>query len=485
MKILTKSPLATSIEPELLGDIEKRLDPFYYCHLKPLPKIKSEIVLLKEICNINPKREVKGLTDDMMVPYIGLPNTDEHIGTVINVEMRPYKEVKGRNIVFEKDILFARIEPSIYNRKYIYVDKLPQKYAFISTEFHVLEAKKGTNPKYIFWIIRMDFVYNQVFGKVKGTTGRRRLDKSELEEFKIPFPQAEIRDKIVKIMESAHHEKINKIKKSKELIGDLNRIVLNELGIKLPVLKNKKIYMAELEEDPEKRIEPFFYHPKYIKTLEALRMGKYSLMPLGKISKTIASGATPLAKGEDYTSKEEGVPFIRIVDIKDGEIDFTDVLYIKREVHEEMLKRSQLKPNDILLSIAGTIGVSTVVPDNIGEANINQALAKISLKNKIKLNENEIRLNPYYVSAFLNSDIGQILTERFSRPIVQANINLQEVSTIEIPIPPSEIQNKIANEVNKRKEESKRLKKEAEEVVKKAKKEVEKLIIGKWSHENL
>jgi len=480
MKIVNKSPLVSIIEPELLGDTERRLDPFYYCHLRSLPKIKSKIVLLKEICNINPKRKIKGLSEDTIVPYIGLPDTDEHTGAIINIELRPFKEVKGRNVAFENDILFARIEPSVYNLKYIYVDKLPdkQKYAFTSTEFYILESKKGVNPKYIFWIIRTDFVYNQVFGKVKGTTGRRRLDKSELEEFKIPFPSPEVRDKIVKIMENAHREKIEKIKKSKELIESLNEVVLNELDIKLPFFENEKIYPAELEKDPEKRLEPSFYHPKYIETLKALRNGKYPLLPLGKISKIIVSGATPLAKGDDYTSKEEGVPFIRIVDIRDGEIDLTNVLYIKREVHEGLLKRSQLKPKDVLLSIAGTIGVATVVPDNIGEANINQALAKITLKDKIKINRDEVELNPYYVSAFLNSSIGQILTERFSRPIVQANINLQEVSTIEIPIPPSEVQNKIAEEIIRRKKESKKLKKEAEEVVKIAKKEVEKMITG-------
>ena len=154
MKILTKTPLTTLIEPNLLGDAEKRLDAFYYCNLKFLPEIKSKLVLLKEICNINPKRRIESLPYDTIVPYIGLPDTDEHTGTVINIERRSYEQVKGRNIVLENDVLFARIEPSIYNQKYIYVDKLPekQKYAFTSTEFHVLESKKGINPRYIFWM---------------------------------------------------------------------------------------------------------------------------------------------------------------------------------------------------------------------------------------------------------------------------------------------------------------------------------------------
>ena len=472
MKILTKFPLATSIEPELLGNIEKRLDPFYYCHLKALPKIKSEIVLLKEICNINPKREVKRLTDDMMVPYIGLPNTDEHTGTVINVEMRPYKEVKGRNIVFEKDILFARIEPSIYNRKYIYVDKLPQKYAFTSTEFHILEAKKGINPKYIFWIIRIDFVYNQVFGKVKGTTGRRRLDKSELEEFKIPFPQTEIRYKLITIMEKAHKERIEKIKKSKKLINGINEILLEQLDLKLPSTKEKTIFLTMLEDESENRFDVFYYRPKYITLLDTIKKSKYEVKTLKQISKTIVNGQRPKG-GVKYI--KDGVPSIGGEHItSEGDFNFENIRYIPKEFHrQQKKKKSWIKPFDILIVKDGaTTGKVAIVSKDFPfqECNINEHVFRIEVKDDY---------NPYYIFSFLFSELGQEQINRLISGAAQKGITRDAIESVKIVLPSLEFQNKIANEVNKRKEESKRLKKEAEEVVKKAKKEVEKLIIGK------
>jgi len=60
----------------------------------------------------------------------------------------------------------------------------------------------------------------------------------------------------------------------------------------------------------------------------------------------------------------------------------------------------------------------------------------------------------------------------------QKGITRDAIESTKIIVPPLEIQNTIANEIRKRKEESKRLKKEAEEVVENAKKEVEKMITG-------
>ena len=54
---------------------------------------------------------------------------------------------------------------------------------------------------------------------------------------------------------------------------------------------------------------------------------------------------------------------------------------LKKEVHENELKRSQLNENDLVFTITGRLGSCALIPQNfIG--NINQHSVKISLKNK-------------------------------------------------------------------------------------------------------
>ncbi len=124
-----------------------------------------------------------------------MPQTDEHSKSIINVILRPYKEVKGRNIIYPNDLLFARIEPSIFNKKYILTKDLKgYDFAFTSTEFYIVKGKDIDN-EYLLANFLSDYVYKQVEGKTTGSTGRRRLDKSVFADLVFPFPKSRDRKK--------------------------------------------------------------------------------------------------------------------------------------------------------------------------------------------------------------------------------------------------------------------------------------------------
>lgn len=221
----------------------------------------------------------------------------------------------------------------------------------------------------------------------------------------------------------------------------------------------------------EGRFDAKYYNPFYQKVIKKLQTCKYELKSIGElVVQPITSGATPRAKGEAYTTPEEGIPFIRIVNVKNGEIILDDVLYIKPEIHNKMLKRTQLKPNDVLVSIAGTIGNTAIVPQDLGEANINQAIALLRLKRAIALkSKKEVELLPEYVALFLGSIYGKAQMEKISRPGAQANINTTELESILVPVPPTEIQQAMIDEFGKKKEEASRLRLKANGIISSAK----------------
>jgi len=471
MSALRTLPLTALIDPDLLDDARKRLDPFYYCNVRSLPKIESELVLLKDICNINPKREIKELANDAPVPYVGLPDTDVHTAAIRTIQYRSYEKVKGRNIIFEDDVLFARIEPSIYNRKYIYVDKLPhkQKYAFTSGEFHVLEAKPGVNPKYVFWIIRTDFVYNQVFGRVKGTTGRRRVDKSELELFRIPFPSPEIREKLVNTMETAHSEKTEKMKKSRELIEGISAFVLEQLGLKLQSARMTISFWVNVQENSQSRLDVKYYDSRYSKLLNAIQSSHYEVQSLKQISKAILTGQRPKG-GVKYI--HDGVPSVGGEHItSEGDFNFEHIRYIPKNFHHK-LKNSSIRSSDILVVKDGaTTGKVAIVSEHypFKESNINEHVFKIEIKECY---------NPYYVFSYLFSSLGQEQIKRVISGAAQKGITRQAIENLKIIVPPSEIQDRIGKQVKNSKENSSMLQQEAQEVAERAKYQVEKMIVG-------
>jgi type I restriction enzyme S subunit len=157
-------------------------------------------------------------------------------------------------------------------------------------------------------------------------------------------------------------------------------------------------------------------------------------IPLNDLCTLITKGTTPTTVGYSYT--DSGVNFIKIESILEGEINLEKAAFISLECNEA-LKRSQLKENDILISIAGALGVVTTVRNKILPANTNQALSIVRLDNELQRD---------YVKSFLKSN--QISSEisKIKAGAAQPNISLSQVSNFRILIPlnPQE-QQKIAS----------------------------------------
>lgn len=141
---------------------------------------------------------------------------------------------------------------------------------------------------------------------------------------------------------------------------------------------------------------------------------------LGEMASLITKGTTPLNK-----SNTGEVNFVKIesIDEASGEISITQK--ITNEEHEGYLRRSQLKENDILFSIAGTLGRVTSVESSILPANTNQALAIIRLKNG----------DLQYVKTYLKGKAVSDYIKKNPTIGAQSNLSLEQVGSIEIALP--------------------------------------------------
>lgn len=152
---------------------------------------------------------------------------------------------------------------------------------------------------------------------------------------------------------------------------------------------------------------------------------------LGKFIQKMASGATPTVQEEEkyYSDKENGIPFIRVQNLSPtNELQLDDLKYINRETHDNYLKRSQVKEDDLLVKITGVgrMAVASVAPKNF-EGNTNQHLVVIKTENK-QVSET--------LATFLNTDIGEKLATRRStggtRPALDYNA-LRSIPIVYLP----------------------------------------------------
>ena len=158
---------------------------------------------------------------------------------------------------------------------------------------------------------------------------------------------------------------------------------------------------------------------------------------LGDICEKITKGTTPSTYGYPFISS--GVNYIKAESItKEGRINPSSFVYISEEAHQK-LKRSQIKLNDVLFTMAGIfLGKVAILKDkSMLPANTNQAVAIIRISYRCA--------NPFYVYYFLQQDSITRYVNSSTGQSAQPNINLNEISNLRIRLPSIDIQNCIVN----------------------------------------
>lgn len=244
---------------------------------------------------------------------------------------------------------------------------------------------------------------------------------------------------------------------------DLNHTAFKSIEILLSDYLNEQKKIAEILNAIDDKIEN---NLAINKTLEEMAMalykhwfvdfgpfqdGEFVTSELGMIPKgwevkrlddfidVLSKGTTPRMK--DVEGLDRKIPFLKVKDINsDGEINLKGLELIPEEIHLKDLKRSILLENDLLFSIAGTIGRVSIVTENLNNSNCNQALAFIRLKEKEKF-----KAIFYY---WLKSDEVQNRIQNSVVQGVQANISLTVLKELEIIKPSEEVVNYFSSEVN-------------------------------------
>ena len=168
-------------------------------------------------------------------------------------------------------------------------------------------------------------------------------------------------------------------------------------------------------------------------------MDGWKKVKLSEITSVITKGTTPTTIGYSFT--EEGINFIKIESITSHGYFLPDKMeHISDECNEKM-KRSQLQENDILFSIAGAIGRTSIVPKHILPANTNQALSII------RLNTQDIL--PEFLATCLKSESVYKQFEKRKQGVAQLNLSLKDISELEIIYPNVRVQEELLSVLGK------------------------------------
>ncbi|WP_410531956.1 restriction endonuclease subunit S [Streptococcus salivarius] len=217
------------------------------------------------------------------------------------------------------------------------------------------------------------------------------ITKNDVEKFKISFPSLEEQSAISSLFRLLD-----------DLLASYKDNLANYQSLKASMLS--KMFPKSGHTVPEIRLDGF--------------EGEWDLIKLGDFCDLITKGTTGKSQSEQGM-----VNFVKVENLKDNEI--YPIVKISEEEHFGSLKRSILYEGDILFSIAGTLGRTAIVKNNILPANTNQALAIIR----------GYKLDAYFLLVVLSGEVVKDYIRKNPTVGAQPNLSLEQVSSLKIKIP--------------------------------------------------
>ena len=123
---------------------------------------------------------------------------------------------------------------------------------------------------------------------------------------------------------------------------------------------------------------------------------------------------------------ETGVRYLQGFNVRPNKIDLDRTTWVTKSFHDKN-KKSQLREGDLLVVQSGHIGTAAVVPAEAVGSNCHALIICRFLRDKV---------NPQFVSQYLNSEIGRLRLRGLEVGSSLPHINTSELGKFRLPLPP-------------------------------------------------
>lgn len=191
-------------------------------------------------------------------------------------------------------------------------------------------------------------------------------------------------------------------------------------------LEIASVMLSDLNE--ETRLDAEYYRPEALSYLDYLEEKKS--VPISSVAKFVVGPFGSTVTVDKYVD-EEIYSYIRNQDIKNFVVNKPEA-HISKELFEK-LKQFHIQEDDLFVTVVGTLGKVAIV-------------RKKDTNSIFSCKSTLIRctdIDPYYLTAYMNSRVGQTLLLRCKRGAIQEGLNLFDIKTLKVAIPSKQFQEKL------------------------------------------
>ena len=139
-----------------------------------------------------------------------------------------------------------------------------------------------------------------------------------------------------------------------------------------------------------------------------------------------------LPKGFYVTDMHTNHPYIRVIDMREGYVDTSELKYVPDEAFAA-IQNYRIYKDDIYISVAGTLGIVGQIPAYLDGANLTENANRIT----------NIKCNVKYLMYWLMSSIIQNIISQSQTLGAQPKLALTRIRNFPVILPPIQEQNKI------------------------------------------
>jgi type I restriction enzyme S subunit len=253
---------------------------------------------------------------------------------VIDVSIQqPLEEISTGLPLFEKgDVLFAKITPCMENGKGAFVRQLPTRYAFGSTELHVLRAGNKVDGQFLYYATFNPVYRAYAAENMVGAAGQKRVSSRFLKDTRLFLPPLPEQQRIAAYLDASCTAIDAALAAKRRQLETLDTL-------------RKSIIQRAVTRGISARV-----------TLESTGNAWMEQIPRGWkliFLKRIAEIQGGLTLGKQYEGPLIERPYLRVGNVQDGHLDLADVSVI--ELPASVAAGVELRPDDVLMTEGGDL----------------------------------------------------------------------------------------------------------------------------------
>lgn len=282
-------------------------------------------------------------------------------GKIITDKLQEFSLITGGLTNFEVgDVIFAKITPCMENGKGAFINDLPSRYAFGSTEFHVLRPTHKINGKFLYY-----YTYNPIYrhyaaANMTGAAGQKRVSSRFLSFSRLFLPNILEQRRIAAYLDktcATIDKSIEAKQRQLEILNELHNSIIH------------KAVTRGLDDSVELKDSGVEWLGKIPKHWQFRQIKRDFQVTLGKMLQSYP-------KNSDET---EGY-YLRSANIKWDNADISDVKKMWFTPQEK--KKLRLEFGDLLVSEGGDVGRTSFWKNEILNCYIQNAINRVRARKK-------------------------------------------------------------------------------------------------------